>query len=360
LVRERAETIIFLTVFTLIYTALHLLVCWRVADALGKNAEAWWVWLGVGGALLFPVAMVWEKTAAGAVSRVVYWVASVEMGLWWIALGLLPIFELAQLVFPIPIPSGGWGYLGVIAVVSVYALVEGSRVRVVRKRFSIRGMNEEKRVVQVTDIHCGTIHQATFLKRLVARINHLSPEVVLMTGDLFDGSGPVDGGMLTPLEDLKAPVFFCTGNHENYEGLEMVEAVLGETKIRVLRNEAVLSAGLQIVGVDHPEDEREPLGPVLKKISLDAERPTILMRHAPRGMDAAAAAGIDLQLSGHSHHGQIFPFSLLVRMVYPHGFGESRHGSLQLYCSPGTGTWGPPMRLGSRNEITLITLTGAS
>jgi predicted MPP superfamily phosphohydrolase len=354
--RERGGAVVFLTVFTLVYTALHLLVWWRVADALGMGEEGWWVWPAVGGALLFPVAMVWEKTAAGAVSRVVYWLASVEMGVWWIALGLLPVFELARWLFSMPVPAAGWGFIGVVGGVSGYALIEGSRLRVMRKRFVVRGLAEEKRLVQLTDVHCGTIHQAAFLRRIVRRVNELSPEAVLMTGDLFDGSGPVDGGMLTPLEDLKAPIFFCTGNHENYEGLEMVEAVLGETKLRVLRNEAVTVSGLQIVGVDHPWDEGEPLGPVLEKIPLEEDVPTILLRHAPRGMEAAAAAGIDLQLSGHSHHGQLFPFSLLVRMVYPYGFGESRHGGLQLYCSPGTGTWGPPMRLGSRNEITIILL----
>jgi hypothetical protein len=114
--------------------------------------------------------------------------------------------------------------------------------------------------------------------------------------------------------------------------------------------------GLQVVGVDYPEKEGQKDNPVLKDIRIDSTKPSVLLYHTPAGLDDAVEAGIDLQLSGHTHNGQIFPFNYLAKLFYPKIKGLYRIKNMSLYVSPGTGTWGPPMRLGSNNEITLLNL----
>ncbi len=359
-VRQRIGLVGFAVVFTLIYLALHLLVFGRYAVFLGRGGGTAWWWPAFGGALLYPVAFTWEKLASGVISRWVYGAASIEMGVWWIALGWLIPYEAVRAMITVPEPAGGVVLVVLVLATVIYAMVQGLRIRVLHLPLRLSRLDGNIRLVHLTDIHCGTIHRERFLRKIVERVNALDPELILITGDLFDGSGPVDGEMLRPLDALRAPAYFTTGNHENYEGLEKVMRVLGGVNLRVLRNEVAIAQGIQIVGVDNPSDDRSGPAEVLRGLSLDSSLPTVLMFHIPRGMEQAAAAGVHLQLSGHSHWGQMFPFDLLVRLFYPHGFGYSRHGEdggLQLYCAPGTGTWGPPMRLGSRNQITVLELS---
>jgi predicted MPP superfamily phosphohydrolase len=242
---------------------------------------------------------------------------------------------------------------------------------------------EGRTVVQLSDVHLGSVHGRRFLERVVETVNALEPEAVLITGDLFNGSCSEFHRFKEGLDALRAPrgVYFVTGNHEGYAGLAAPLGFLKQTKIRVLDDECVEMDGLQLVGISFPwfSRERAPVNPFDSGGCYRPEKPSILLYHTPTDVyerygdrdtqqlrsylapdtrfSFAAQAGIDLQLSGHTHGGQMFPFGLLTGFLW-NGFDRGLHwiDGLTLYVSSGTGTWGPPVRTGSRSEVVAITL----
>ena len=152
------------------------------------------------------------------------------------------------------------------------------------------------------------------------------------------------------------PVYFCIGNHEKYEDLDAIIERLESLGVEVLRNRSVrFSDSVQVIGIDDLDDAGQ-VRRQLQHIDVDARAFSLLLYHRPRGLTAAAAAGVDLMISGHTHNGQIMPFNLVVKRVFDRTVGLYHEGGATMYVSQGTGTWGPPMRLGTRSEITLFDL----
>jgi hypothetical protein len=220
-------------------------------------------------------------------------------------------------------------------------------------------------VVQLTDVHVGPTIGRAFIEEIVRKTNELSPDVVAITGDLVDGSVAELREHVAPLAGLKARhgVFFVTGNHEYYSGADAWIAELGRLGIRVLQNERVeLRVGddvIDLAGVDdHSARRVVGHGPDLEKAlrGRDPTRELILLAHQPKAIFEASAKGVGLQLSGHTHGGQLWPWTYLVYLQQPYVSGLHRHGDAQVYVSCGTGYWGPPMRVGAPAEITKLTL----
>ncbi len=222
------------------------------------------------------------------------------------------------------------------------------------------------RIAQISDLHIGPILGREFAALVTARVNALSPDLIAVTGDLVDGSVRRLADEVAPLAALRARhgVFFVTGNHDHYSGASAWAARARELGMRVLRNErveiAVEGARFDLVGVDDHRgnpaaaEGREDLPRALS--GRDPARPALLLAHDPSTFKRACRAGIDLQLSGHTHGGQIWPFVYLVRLAVPFVAGlYTRNGSC-LYVSRGTGFWGPAMRLRAPAEISVITL----
>jgi predicted MPP superfamily phosphohydrolase len=221
-------------------------------------------------------------------------------------------------------------------------------------------------IAQITDLHVGPTIRAKEVRRVVEQTNGLRPDLVAITGDLVDGGVRELGEIISELAKLRARhgAFFVTGNHEYYSGAGDWITFLNGLGIRVLRNERVTvgdaGASIDLAGVDdymHGYDlDRAVAG-------RDPDRALVLLAHQPRGVDTAVRAGADLQLSGHTHGGQIVPFNLLVAATQPYVRGLHRHvegdRAGHIYVSRGTGYWGPPMRLGSPPEIAKIVLTPA-
>lgn len=254
----------------------------------------------------------------------------------------------------------GLGMAGA-GVVSVISDVAVSRVRVVLDRFSKARSNY--RIVQITDVHVGPTIGRAFVEKVVATINALEPDAVAITGDLVDGSVDDLREHVAPLANIRAKdgVFFVTGNHEYYSGADAWIAHLRELGIRVLRNERVRVGGehgIDIAGIDdvssrgsvhgHGADIDTALA------GRDPARPVVLLAHQPKAIERAAQLGVDLQLSGHTHGGQLFPWNFLVRLQQPFVAGLHALERAQIYVSRGTGYWGPPMRVGAPAEITEI------
>jgi predicted MPP superfamily phosphohydrolase len=222
------------------------------------------------------------------------------------------------------------------------------------------------RIVQITDVHIGPILGRRFAERVADCCNALEPDLVAVTGDLVDGSVRSLADEVMPFARLRARhgVFFVTGNHDYYSGERAWVARARELGMRVLRNERVTigadGAAFDLAGVDdHRGDlvrpgQREDLARALD--GRDPQRPVGLLAHDPSTFRRARRHPVDLQISGHTHGGQIWPFVYLVRLVVPWVAGHYRSGASQLYVSRGTGFWGPPMRILAPAEITEITL----
>jgi predicted MPP superfamily phosphohydrolase len=258
---------------------------------------------------------------------------------------------------PLPRPASAWILCAIVLFLSVFGLVNAQRLVLREIEVAVPDALSAQvggvRLVQVSDVHVGS-RSGRFLDRIVRRVNELDADAVLITGDLVDFAN-VAQEELASLARLRAPVFFAIGNHERYVDLEAICTRLTNLGVRVLRNAAVEHGALQIIGIDDA-DPRTQVGRVLPYLAPDPQRYRVLMYHRPDGAQDAADWGVHLMLCGHTHNGQIVPFQLLVRRVFPRICGIYRIGPLTLHVSPGTGTWGPVLRLGSRCEITRITL----
>jgi len=256
------------------------------------------------------------------------------------------------------------GALGLWSLRSALGRVQVRRVEVTLGRLpqALSGV----RIVQLSDVHVGpTIHRS-FIETIVRQCNQLAPDVLVITGDLVDGSVEELRQHTAPLAELRAKygVFFVTGNHEYYSGAEEWCTELTRLGIRVLRNERVNigdeGGSFDLAGVDDHSAQRfggghgEDLPKALS--GRDPARELVLLAHQPRTILEAQAHGVGLQLSGHTHGGQLWPWTYLVRLQQPVVAGLARFGKSLVYVSRGTGYWGPPMRLGAPSEITELTL----
>ncbi len=337
--------------------------------------------------LSIPASMLVWRLLPRSVAAPIAWVGYVWMGVMFLLLVLLGTSELlrwgwlkyASLAptdpgrrsFLAQLFAGGTMTLGLaLSSWGVWSAIGPVEV----KRVSVRLPNlPEKlrgfRLVQLSDIHVGpTIGQA-FVEDLVRKVNALQADLVAITGDLVDGSVAELAEAVSPLGDIRSRhgTFFVTGNHEYYSGADDWLAFLADIGIRPLRNECLHlehdGDALCLAGVDdwtahqfgngHGAD----MGRALRH--RNPEKPVVLLAHQPKHFEQAEAHGVDLQLSGHTHGGQIFPFGVLTRLVQPFLAGLHQRGGSQIYVSSGTGYWGPPMRIMAPAEITFIELDRA-
>jgi uncharacterized protein len=239
-------------------------------------------------------------------------------------------------------------------------------------RVGLRGLPRELegfRIALVTDLHIGgpRIYR-DFVEMVVRRTNETEPDLIAITGDLVDGSVAQLAPHAEPLAELRARhgVFFVTGNHEYYSGVGPWVEHLRRLGMRVLENERVTlehdGARLDVAGVHDWRGRAGRWAPDLARAleGRDPQRKLVLLAHQPAQIHEAARQGVDLQLSGHTHGGQIFPFRYFVRLAQPYVEGLHDHHGTMIYVSRGTGQWGPPMRIGAPSEITRLELSSAA
>jgi uncharacterized protein len=218
---------------------------------------------------------------------------------------------------------------------------------------------QNKKIVFISDVHLGAINKTPFIKKIVAQINTVDPELVLIGGDYFDGSLSEYNSLTDPLKNIESKygTYFVNGNHESYIGEQGADQALQSAGVKILKDAIADVDGLNIVGADFTNDfgNKQSIADLLKKVNPDAVN--IFMYHEPRYTDLAKASGVDLQLAGHTHYGQQFPFQFFTWLIYKKYYnGLHTEGDYTSYTSNGVGTWGPPIRIGNTPEVVAITL----
>jgi hypothetical protein len=379
--KRTKQIIIFLSLFSLILGMLHFYLYQRSVyylqlDVFSRNILAY-----VFGSLMIvtlfaiPLSRVLPRFFVLLISWIVYpWMGLGLMlvtgfffaDLLWIALNLLaPISPSSEFQ-----KNFGLAVFIISGSSSAYALWNG--LHSIKTKFvnislkKLPAALDGLRIVQITDLHIGPILRGEWLQKVVNRVNILNADIIAITGDLVDGSVAELGSHVAPLSALKAKhgIFFVTGNHEYYSGVEEWCDYLQNMNIKLLRNSHVslniAGSAIDVAGVDDWSSRHFSGGHNLAQAlaKRDQTKPIILLAHQPISMHEAAKNDVDLQLSGHTHGGQIWPFNYLVYLQQPvsRGLFQDPNSKLQVYVSSGTGFWGPPMRLGTFSEITCITL----
>jgi hypothetical protein len=389
--RSSASIIMFIALISLVVGGVHYYLWHRLVRApeLAAPWGAWGKWLFVGLAALIPLGMMAGRWLDRGVAKAISWVVYGWMGVSILLLFLLLASEVlrasvagvsALTANPLDPERRTFLSRGIAGTVSLMALgLAGvgtasalGQVAVRAVRVPLRRLPEALsgfRIVQLSDLHIGHTLGRGWLMDVVARVNALEADAVVITGDLVDGSVRELRDHVAPLGELRAKhgVFFVTGNHEYYSGADAWIAELTRLGVRVLRNEHVTigegADSFDLAGVDDWSAGRfgRGHGPDLRRAlaGRDPARELVLLAHQPKQIIEAAEHGVGLQLSGHTHGGQIFPWGFFVRLDQPYVAGLSQHGDTQIYVSRGTGFWGPPMRVAAPSEISLVELVRA-
>lgn len=328
-----------------------------------------WAWAIASLSVSFFAASFLAHFMDNAFSRGLYFLSGVWMGTFVNILLAMLATGIALLVvrsvsFPVngSIIAGAFFVIALLA--SAYGVWNAMHPRIQNIVVTIPNLPEEwkdKKIVQISDVHIGHVYREEYLRKAVGMINTQDPKLVVVTGDLFDG---MDGGLfdlVKPLDDVRAEdgVLFVDGNHETYLGTQKTFDILQSTKVRILRDEVIDIDGLSFIGIMYPErGERKSVVDTLKKLRPEYDgKPNVLLHHAPSMVEEVAKEGVNLQLSGHTHRGQQFPFQFVTHFVHKgYDYGLYRIGEYTLYTSSGLGTWGPSMRIGTQSEIVVITL----
>ena len=363
---------LFLSIVLTVWGAMHLYVFWRLASvawvaahisrqALVATALALWA--------SYPAARILDSWKLEAAARPLEFAGATWIGVLFLlfsALVIVDVVTLGGFLLPRLAPTiRGWAFL-IAGVLSAVGLIQGLRAPVLRDyEVRLAGLPPERDglvLVEISDLHLGTLINRDWLARLVARVNELRPDLVVVAGDVVDGNVGRVEALQPVLARLHAPlgVWAVTGNHEYYAGVDRCVRLFQAAGYTVLRDQWLEAApGLVLAGVDDLSARRQfgrQGNPVEMALAKRPPSATILLSHSPLNADIAAGLGAGLMLSGHTHNGQLWPFNYLVRLRYALVGGRYEIGGMPVIVCRGTGTWGPCMRLWQPAEIVRIKL----
>ena len=251
--------------------------------------------------------------------------------------------------------------MGVALAASLYGFVNAGVTRVTRINVQLPhlpGHWRGKTAVWVSDTHLGQVRNRGFAQRIASKIMDCHPDIVFIGGDLSDGVAVDPDKTIEPFSEISTAygTYFITGNHEEFSNRAPYLEAVRRAGIHTLDNEKIELDGLQIIGVDYRDSRREAdLRAILRKMDINPDRPSILLKHTPLHLEVAKEQRISFQISGHTHRGQVFLFRWITSKVYRgYDYGLKWFGDLIVYTSSGAGTWGPPMRLDTKPEIVVI------
>ncbi len=383
--------IVFLSVSTIIVLSIHYYLWLRLIRDTGFSRlyHNTGTYLLIALAISFPLALFVDKIASVKYSFPLLWLSYFWIGAMMLLFFLLVSMDIIKIV-PYLFHKLTWAGKGVINperrefVSTMFATAASATVFIasgigvknyystaIVKKYNVLLKNLPEtfkgfKIVQISDLHIGQMMSGKTLKLIVDQVNNLKPDLIAITGDIADGSVAKLLQEVKPLKKLKAPkgIYFVTGNHEYYSGVEEWTLAIKKMGITVLNNENIKikrgSDYFYLAGVTDHEGKRfgKRHAADFKKalFGLKSDKKKILLAHQPIAVQKASNFGTDLVLAGHTHGGQIWPFNYFVYLQQPYLKGFYEYQGTRLYVNQGTGCWGPPIRLGSHNEITQITL----
>lgn len=331
-----------------------------------------WIWI-------FSLGLVFAFVGSIAFSEltnpfVTAWslVGSILLGAFILLLLSLAVTDLLHL-FLKPSPAlRGWLTVGLTTLLTGYGVWNAYHFRVKEVTIPIRGLTEEIRAVHLTDIHLGNSRGKKELERIVRITRELRPEIILNTGDLFDSKTHFNGNedVLDAFRTISVPHYFVFGNHDEQVGLKQVLRRTERSGVTLLMNGMAHNGELQIVGLNnmladsdsfdiHATNDSTTVKSVMQSLEIEPERPLIVLHHRPDGIPYMADGGADLLLTGHTHAGQMFPFTLIAKWMFGYNKGLYQYEEMYIYVSQGLGTFFSPIRFGTQSEITLLRLVPA-
>jgi len=347
----------FIIVFEALSLMLHYYVFAHLFYLLDIPSGSWFVSLVIILSVLWLVTLGWGMMSASRVSTVFHIASTFWLGLLFMFTFTLLGWDIVRFFVSVPREIAGPTIIAIAMGAVIYGLMNARFLRTKEVVIPTDKLDGEVRVVHLSDVHIGSFYGPRFLQRVVDRTNSLDPDIVVITGDLADGAHPYTGETFKPLDSVKAPVYYVTGNHEHYAGLNDVLAALEETKVNRMVNTMVMDKGIQIIGVDYWAEKGE-VATTIDDCGPDPSRFSLVLYHVPKEVEAVRKRQVDLMLSGHTHAGQFFPFTLMTKIIWKRGKGLYDLGGTHLYVSHGIGTWGPPIRVGTGSQVALIRIQG--
>jgi predicted MPP superfamily phosphohydrolase len=360
---------IFASLIAVVLLGANAFVCATLAHFFDFSRWMEWQLVPAAIALSFIPAMLLGRNHSGIALRTCYNISAAWLGFLnyavfaavacWIVDGVVLVFSLPVSRFSI---ASIFFTLGLFT--AIFGLINAAWIRTTRVAVTLPHLPEawkNRTIALVSDIHLGHVSGPFFLRRILRRLRNLKPDVVLVSGDMFDGTTAGLDRLIGPWTDYTAPlgVYFVTGNHDEFSDRQAYFQAVDGTGVRVLHNERIVVDGLQILGVHDTEaTDPEMFRSILRRMEIDRQMPSVLVAHQPAHLRIAAEAGVSLQLSGHTHRGQFWPWTMVVSRIYGRfAYGLSSLDHLQVFTSSGVGTWGPPLRVGTRSEVVLIRLS---
>lgn len=345
----------FAALFTIILIATFFFLAHRVAIIYGKTFGFMFSFLI--GIPLLSVFIIWleqHKERNSKILRSLYNFLSVCLGFIFFGVWAAVIEQISVILFPKLFVYSNYLLPFYVLFFASIGLVSAQNIRVKRTKIPVQGIKENLRIAHISDLHMGAIRRPHFLSQAVKRINKEKPDLVVITGDIFDGSGNPAEWMVTPLKNIKAKTLAVLGNHDNYFDGNKAEQFLKKQGVDVLRGKIVIIEGVQFIGLDCPPSGigTTPI-PELKTLGINKENASVLLYHIPMGIEDAKKEHINLFLAGHTHAGQLFPFMVIVRLFFKWIYGLYNIKGMHLYISSGLGTWGPPFKFFSPAEIVI-------
>jgi predicted MPP superfamily phosphohydrolase len=364
----RTRIAVFVAVFQMVMFAGHafLYETWRFFCGPGTPGMAALAWIAAVLSVSFVAASLLAFRYHNVLVRWFYKASAVWLGaasfFLFAALGSWLVYGAGQLAgFDVNKRLLAEILFGAAAAISAFGVINALATRVRRIKIKLPNLPESWRgrtAALISDLHLGHVWNSGFIRRTVRTIAKLNPAIVWISGDLYDGTAVDAEYVAAPLQQLNAPLgtFFVEGNHEEFRDPAKYLSAIRAAGVRVLDNEKTDVDGLQLLGVPYRHATHAGhFKSVLEKIGVDRDRASVLLTHAPDQVGVAEAAGIGLQVSGHTHLGQFVPWTWLARRIYRDlVYGLNRVGKMLVYTSSGAGTWGPPLRVGSSPEIVLI------
>jgi predicted MPP superfamily phosphohydrolase len=347
----------FVVVFELISLLLHYYVFAHLFFLLKIPSDGWFPLIVIVASLLWLVTLGWGMMSASRVSTVFHIGSTFWLGLLFMFAFTLLGWDIVRFFVSVDREIAGPTIVAIALGAVIYGLMNARFLRTKEVVIPTDKLEGEVRVVHLSDVHIGSFYGTRFLRKVVEVTNSLDPDMVVITGDLADGAHPYTGETFRPLNDVKAPVYYVTGNHEHYAGLSDVLASLEQTKVHRLTNSMVVDQGIQVIGVDYWA-EKDEVATTIDDNEPDPSKFSMVLYHVPRQLEAVKARKMDLMLSGHTHAGQFFPFTLMTKLIWKKGKGLFDLGGTRLYVSHGIGTWGPPIRVGTNSQVVLLRITG--